>query len=111
MEKDQWNKRVALYDDLLSHTPEIERKGKTVPYTSDNGYMFSIVNKEGEIGIRLPKDFRQAHVDDLGDQIFKSHGAVMRDYVLLPESILENPEKFAFYIRESHKYVNSLEPK
>ena len=111
MEKEHWKKQVAIYDELLGHVPEIERKGKTMPYTSDNGYMFSLVNKDGEIGIRLPKDFRQEHVEELGDQIFKSHGAVMHDYVLLPEAILQDPEKFAFYIRKSHKYVNSLKPK
>jgi hypothetical protein len=111
MDKGYWTKRLALYDELLTHTPEIERKGKNMIYTSDNGYMFSLLNKAGEIGIRLPKDFRKEHVDDLGDAIYKSYGAVMKDYVLIPEALLKNPEKFAFYLRESHKYVKSLKPK
>ena len=111
MDKEYWKKRVALYDELLSQVPEIERKGKTSPYTSDNGYMFSQVNKAGEIGIRLPKEFRKVHADELGEEVFRSYGAVMRDYVLIPEAILQSPEKFAFYIREGHKFVNSLEPK
>jgi hypothetical protein len=48
--------RLALYDRLVSKRPEIERKGKTVPHTSANGYMFSLVNKAGEIGIRFSKE-------------------------------------------------------
>ncbi len=110
MTKEDWKKRLALYDELISNTPEIERKGKTMPYTSENTYMFSLLNKDGEIGIRLSKELRQEYAGELGEEIYKSYGAVMKDYVLVPEAVLENPEKFSFYLRKSRDYVNSLEP-
>ena len=34
----------------------LERKGKTMPYTSSNGHMFSLINKDDELGIRLSKE-------------------------------------------------------
>lgn len=44
-----WDKRLKIYDELVANSPRIERKGKTMPYTSANGYMFSLLNKAGEI--------------------------------------------------------------
>ncbi len=45
-----YEERRDLYDQLIARCPRIERKGKTMPYTSANGYMFSLLNKAGEIG-------------------------------------------------------------
>lgn len=60
-----WEQKLALYDKLVALTSKFKRKGKTVPYTSANGYMFSLINKEGEFGIRLPKEsatkFKEEH--------------------------------------------------
>ena len=47
---------VSVYDELVALCPDFPRKGKTMPHTSSNGYMFSMVNKAGRIGIRLPKE-------------------------------------------------------
>lgn len=38
----KWQERVDLYDQLVAKCPRFERKGKTVPYTSANGPMFSL---------------------------------------------------------------------
>ena len=40
-----WEEKLKLYDELISKCPRFERKGKTMPYTSANGYMFSLLNK------------------------------------------------------------------
>jgi len=50
-----WNEKLAVYDALVAKCPRFERKGKTMPYTSANGYMFSLFNKAGEIGIPFQK--------------------------------------------------------
>ena len=42
-------KRLEIYDQLVSKCDRFTRKGKTVPYTSSNGYMFSLFNKDGEL--------------------------------------------------------------
>ena len=47
---------IKKYDELLSKCPDIDRKGKSMPYTSANGHMFSQVNKAGELGIRFSKE-------------------------------------------------------
>ena len=39
------SEQIKLYDELILLFPEIERKGKTLPYTSVNGNMFSFFRR------------------------------------------------------------------
>ena len=106
-----WEEKVALYDQLVDKCPRFERKGKTVPYTSANGYMFSIVNKDGELGIRFSKEAQAKYIQQFESSKFYSHGAEMHGYVLIPDHMLEDLDKLAEYLNESFDYVMSLEPK
>ena len=54
-----WEEKLKIYDELISKCSRFERKGKTVPYTSANGHMFSLLNKAGEIGIRFSKEIQK----------------------------------------------------
>lgn len=104
-------KNQEVYDALVAQVDEIERKGKTVPYTSANGYMFSLLNKEGEIGIRLPKESQQKFKEKYDADSFHSHGAVMRDYVKIPDALFNDLDLLAGYLKESHAFVLGLPPK
>ena len=44
---------LALYDKLVATNLAVERKGATVPYTSLNGHMFSYINTDGSVVLRL----------------------------------------------------------
>ncbi|UTW63157.1 hypothetical protein KFE98_03095 [bacterium SCSIO 12741] len=105
---DTWKERLALYDRIIDLSPLFDRKGKTVPYTSANGYMFSQLNKAGEIGIRLPKETQKAFREKYQTAEFRSYGAVMRDYVHVPESLFSEPEVIAQYLEEGFHFVMSL---
>ena len=106
-----WEKKLARYDVLVSECPRFERKGKTMPYTSANGYMFSLLNKDGEFGIRFSKDVQEKYLKQLRTTTFKSHGATLQGYVLIPERLWKKPDILAKYLNESYDYVMSLEPK
>ncbi len=106
-----WEKKLELYDKLVAKCPRFDRKGKTVPYTSANGHMFSMLNKDGQFGIRFSKPVQQKYLEEFGTTIFKSYGAVMKGYVLIPDHMLEDLDKLSEYINESHDYVMTLEPK
>ena len=106
-----WQEKLALYDQLVAKCPRFDRKGKTVPYTSANGYMFSLLNKEGEIGFRFSKPVQAKYLRQFETTIFKSHGAVMRGYVLIPDEMLEDLGELSEYLNESYDHVMSLEPK
>lgn len=106
-----WEEKLKIYDQLAAKCSRFERKGKTMPYTSANGYMFSLFNKAGEIGIRFSKEIQQKYMEELSTTLYKSYGAVMKGYVLFPESMRDDLDSLAVYLDESYDYVMSLEPK
>ena len=106
-----WEEKLKRYDDLVAKCPKFERKGKTVPYTSANGYMFSILNKDGELGIRFSKTVQKKYMEAWDTTLFKSHGATMQGYVLIPENMFQDMDRLADFLNESYKYVMGLEPK
>jgi hypothetical protein len=103
--------KVELYDQLIATNPEIERKGKTSPYTSHNGHMFTYLSKTGSLGIRLPKEEREAFLEKYNTTLFESYGAIMKEYVTVPDDLLENTEELEVYLDLSYAYVKTLKPK
>ncbi|WP_394746774.1 hypothetical protein [Spongiimicrobium salis] len=106
-----WKERLAIYDALVAECSRFERKGKTMPYTSANGYMFSLLNKAGEIGIRFSKEVQEKYLETLQTSLYKSYGATMRGYILIPEELLQDKPRMIKLLNESYDYVMGLEPK
>ncbi len=106
-----WEEKLKLYDQLIAACDRFDRKGKTMPYTSANGYMFSLLNKAGEIGIRFSKDVQKRYMEEWNTTKYTSYGATMRGYVLVPEPMLKDKVLIAKLLNESYDYVMSLEPK
>lgn len=107
----RWEETLAFFDKLVDQCPDFERKGKKMIYTSANGYMFALLNKAGEIGIRLPKEVGQQFKETYGTGDYKSHGAVMRGYVHIPESLYSSEKQLVDYLNQGFQYVMSLPPK
>lgn len=101
---------LKVYEEALAMA-ELERKGKTMPYTSSNGHMFSFINKDDEMGIRLSKTDTAAFDAKYGAKPFMSHGATMREYVLIPEELLHQKEELSRYLKKGFEFVNSKLPK
>ena len=104
-------KQLEIYDQIVAKCDRFKRKGKTVPYTSANGYMFSLLNKEGEIGIRFSKEVQNKYFDKFNSSDFRSHNAIMKGYVLIPTEMLKDVDLVAQYLDESYDYVMSLPKK
>lgn len=103
--------KVALYDQLISAVPEIDRKGKTIPYCSVNGHMFSQLSKEGDVGLRLSKEEREQFLKKYNAQIMISYGAVIKEYVVVPEDLLKDTVTLKDYLIMSFEYTKTLKPK
>ena len=80
-------------------------------YTSVNGHMFTIFSTDAKLGIRLSKEDRQAFLEKYGTTLLATYGAVMREYVTVPDELLENTEELQPYLVKSYDYVTSLKPK
>ena len=102
---------VALYDALLATNPEIERKGATMPYTSVNGNMFSLLTPDGTLALRLPAVDREAFLKRYDTVLCEQYGVVMKEYVQVPPALLRNTTALAKYLDVSYRYACSLKPK
>lgn len=111
MSKIEWNQKLALYDQLVQHCPRFERKGKTMPYTSANGHMFSLLNKKAEFGMRFSKEVQEDLIQKLDSSLFYSHGAALKGYVQIPDTLWKDQKQMIEYLNLSYDYVMSLEPK
>ena len=100
---------LAIYDRACA-AADIARKGKNLVYTSANGHMFSQMNKDGELGIRLPKPRQAELLEQYGAGPFKSYGATMRDYVCLTGDMLSDQALVASLLQEGLTFVESMPP-
>ena len=110
-QKEIQHKNLTLYDKLIRTNPAIERKGVKLPYTSFNGHMFTFLSESGVVAIRLPEDEREAFLKKYATTLMESHGAIMKEYVAVPESLLKKTGELKKYLDRSYEYVKTLKPK
>jgi hypothetical protein len=104
--------KQALYDKLLATTyPKIERKGAANPYTSLNGHMFTYLNPSGTLALRLPQKEREEFLKKYKTTLFEAYGAVMKEYVTVPDSLFQRTKELSKYLNLSYAYIKSLKPK
>jgi hypothetical protein len=104
--------KLALYEKALTAIPDIERKGADNPYTAVNGNMFSLLlSPEGRMALRLPEADRQKFLVKHKAGLFEAYGAVMREYVAVPDALLSNTKELRKYLAISYAYAKTLRPK
>ena len=104
--------KLDLYIKLIDTHPEVELKGGAkLPYTSHNGNMFSLLTKEGAVGLRLGNEEREAFIEKYDTKLVEQYGAVMREYVEVPDDLLANTDELALYLAMSYAYAQTLKPK
>ena len=102
---------VRLYEALVATCPSIERKGKSSPYTSVNGNMFTVLAADGTLGLRLADADRDAFLATYGTGLYQAHGTIMKEYVAVPADLLARTSELAPYLAKSYIYAKSLKPK
>jgi TfoX/Sxy family transcriptional regulator of competence genes len=101
---------VAFYDKLIATNPGIERRGDANPYTSLNGNMFTLLH-QSRLAIRLPATEREKFLKKYQTNLFEAYGAVMQEYVAVPDALLENTKELQKYLDASYEYAKTLKPK
>ena len=102
---------LTIYDRAVGAIAQFDRKGKTLPYTSANGYMFSFINKADELGIRISPVAGKAFDEKHGTGPFMSHGSKMREYISIPNEMMADEKQIRELLYEGYNYVMSLPPK
>jgi TfoX/Sxy family transcriptional regulator of competence genes len=109
--QDEYAANLELYEKVVATIPNVKRKGKTMPYTSHNGHMFSLFTKEGKLALRLPDDDREAFVEKYGTEPVVQYGAMMKEYVEIPQELLQDTDELKQYFELSYQYICTLKPK
>jgi hypothetical protein len=102
---------LPLYEKVVAQLPGVERKGDTMPYTSLNGHMFSVVHKDGSVSLRLPPDEREKFLKKYKTRLSSQYGSVQPEYVVVPDSLLAKTSELRRFFEISRAYVESLKPK
>jgi hypothetical protein len=102
---------LKLYEKLIATNLNVERKGDTMPYTSLNGHMFSLLTKDGTLGMRLPDDVREAFLKKYKSKLLEQYGCVMKEYVVVPAALLAKTAELKPFFDQAHAYAGSLKPK
>lgn len=102
---------VILYEKLIATIPKLERKGAANPYTSMNGNMFTILHQSRTLAIRLPEDEREQFLKKYKTSLFEAYGAVMKEYVTVPDALLKKTKELQKYLELSYEYAKSLKSK
>ena len=103
--------KLEQYSRLIRTQPDIEIKGAGTPYTSLNGHMFTFLSETGALALRLPKDERERFLKEFNTSLFLAHGAVLKEYVAVPENLLEDTDLLKPYLAMSYEYAKTLKPK
>jgi hypothetical protein len=103
--------KLSLYDKLIESNPGIERKGKSIPYTSHNGHMFTFLSANGVVAIRLPEKERELFLKKYKTRLMVANGIVMKEYVEVPDSLLKKTSQLKIYLDMSYDYIKTLKPK
>ena len=103
--------KLELYEKLVRTKPEIQRKGAANPYTSLNGHMFTLLNPSGTLALRLPEGEREKFLKKYKTKLFEAYGIVMKEYVTVPDALLENTKELKKYFAMSVAYIKTLKPK
>lgn len=102
---------LALYEKVVATNAKVARKGATIPYTSHQGHMFSMLTKANQVALRLPPAERAAFLTTYKTHLCEQYGVVQTEYVIVPERLLAKTRDLQRHFEVSFAYVASLKPK
>jgi hypothetical protein len=105
------NARIELYEKLIQTQPDVERKGKSMPFTSCNGHMFSFLSPTGSLFLRLPEKEKEAFIKKHKSAAAMQHGKMLMEYVEMPEKLMKDFAEVRKYFELSYAYAQTLKPK
>ncbi len=82
-----------------------------MPYTSRNGHMFSFLEPDGQMALRLSKDLLEEFVERYETAPVERHGSVMKEFVAIPSELLTNTAELGTWFERSYDWIGTLKPK
>ena len=102
---------TKLFEEVTPGPPATPRKMFGFPAAFVNGNMFMGLHQEDML-LRLPEDSRPELLKTSGARIFEPMpGRPMREYVVVPPTLLKDRSKLSSWVSKAFKYGLSLPPK
>ena len=105
-------------DALTAYTAAVEAsssgaevKGAKNPYTSRHGHMFSFLDADGTMAIRLSDEMTEEFRADFDSGDVTQYGATMRGYSSVPAALLVDTATISSWFDRSWEWIGSLPPK
>lgn len=90
---------------------DTEVKGAKNPYTSRNGHMFSFLDQDGTMAIRLSDELTEEFRNRYESGDVMQYGSTMRGYSSVPPELLADTEQMSGWFDKSWDWIGSLPPK
>ena len=103
--------KLALFDKLIAVNPEMERKGANNAYAAVNGNMYLLMQPSGTLAMRLPEGAREEFLKKYKSKLYEAYGAVMKEYVTVPDGLLGKTKELQKYVDSSYEYAKTLKTK
>ena len=87
-----------------------ELKGAKNPYTARNGHMFSFLDSEGTMALRLSDALQKEFLARYESGPVIQYGSVMRSYLSVPDDLLERTVELQGWFDKSYDWVGAMEP-
>lgn len=86
-------------------------KGAKNPYTSHNGHMYSFLDVDGAMALRLSDELIDEFLSRYESGPVIRYGSVMRGYVSVPDDLLSDTEELGSWFEKAYEWIGTLEPK
>lgn len=88
---------------------DAEVKGARNPYPSRNGHMFSFLDRDGTMALRLSDELIAEYGEQYSTDPVIQYGSVMRGYVEIPDELFDDVEAAADWFDRSHQWIGTPE--
>ena len=88
-----------------------EVKGAKNPCTSRNGHMFSFLDADGKMALRLSEELTEEFRSNYESGDVTQYGATMRGYSSVPAELLTDTDTLAVWFDRSWDWIGTLPPK
>ena len=106
--QDALGRYIAVVDESSCDS---EVKGTKNPYTARNGHMFSFLDMEGTMALRLSDELRDRFLTLYESGPVVQYGSVMRGYVSVPADLSTRMSELIDWFDKSYDWIGTLEPK
>ncbi|MDJ0641357.1 MAG: TfoX/Sxy family protein [Erythrobacter sp.] len=102
---------LSRYEEIVAEYPDLKVKGKANRYTAMNGNMFSALQKDGTLTVRLSETDKKAYNEEHGTSDVISYGSVMRGYVYVTPEIWNDDAALRALFKRCVEHAQTLKPK